>query len=76
MMYHHRMKRLQIMLEEELDEALARHAARTGVSKAAIVRQCVRAWLTPLPPLDSDPITRMIGVDDAEPADVDDVVYR
>lgn len=70
------MKRLQIMLEEELDEALTRHAAKAGVSKAAIVRQCVRAWLQPLPPLDSDPITRMIGADDAEPADIDDVVYR
>lgn len=70
------MKRLQIMLEEELDEALARRALTEGVSKAAIVRRCVRAWLEPTEPLESDPITRMIGVDDAEPADVDEVVYR
>lgn len=69
------MKRLQIMLDEDLDEALTRRAARDGVSKAAIVRRCVRAWLEPLPPLDSDPITRMIGVDDVEPAEIDDVVY-
>lgn len=32
--------------------------------------------MTAAPPLDSDPITRMIGVDDAEPADVDDLVYK
>lgn len=70
------MKRLQIMLDEELDEALTQHAARTGVSKAAIVRQCLRAQLNPLPPLDSDPITRMISADDVESADVDNVVYR
>lgn len=65
------MKGLRILL----DEALTRYAAKTGVSKAAIVRRGVRAWLTPLPPLDSDPITRMIGSDDVAPADVDDVVY-
>lgn len=70
------MKRLQIMIEEDLDDALARRAAREGISKASIIRQCVRAWVSPLPPLDSDPITRMIGADDAEPASIDDIVYR
>jgi plasmid stability protein len=75
-MYAPWMKRLQIMLDEELDEALGQRAARDGVSKASIIRECVRAWLKPLPPLDSDPITRMVGADDVEPADIDDIVYR
>jgi hypothetical protein len=55
---------------------LGQRAARDGVSKASIIRECVRAWLKPLPPLDSDPITRMVGADDVEPADIDDIVYR
>ena len=32
------MKRLQIMIEEELDDALGRLAVAEGVSKAALVR--------------------------------------
>jgi Ribbon-helix-helix protein, copG family len=70
------MKRLQIMIEPELDEALAREAAREGVSKAALIRLFVREKLKPLPPLHEDPLWEFVGADaDAEPADVDDVVY-
>ena len=75
-MYALLVKRLQIMLDEELDEALGQRAARDGVSKASIIRECVRSMLNPLPPLESDPITRMVGADDVEPADIDDIVYR
>ncbi len=32
------MKRLQIMIEEELDEALGREARKEGTSKAALIR--------------------------------------
>ena len=32
-------KRLQIMIEGELDAALARQAAEEGVSKAALIRR-------------------------------------
>jgi hypothetical protein len=70
------MKRLQIMIEEDLDEALDRLAAQRRQSKAALIRRFVRDAINPLPPLDSDPLTAMIGVDDAEPATIDDVVYK
>lgn len=70
------MKRLQIMIEEELDEALEREARSTGTSKAALIRKYVREHISALPPLESDPLWRMKGADDFEPADVDDVVYK
>lgn len=64
------------MIEEELDEALGRRAAKEDVSKAALVRRFVRTGLGSIGSRGSDPIARMSGVDDFEPADVDDVVYR
>jgi hypothetical protein len=64
------------MIEDELDALLDREATRAGVSKAALVRRFVRDGLRPLPPLEEDPLSQMIGVDDVEPTDVDDVVYR
>ncbi len=70
------MKRLQIMIEEDLDEALAQRAAKEDVSKGALVRRFVRSGLGALGKPGSDPIARMTGADDFEPADVDDVVYR
>lgn len=70
------MKRLQIMIDEELDEALEREARSTGTSKAALIRAYVRERISTLPPLESDPLWRMKGADDFEPAGVDDVVYE
>lgn len=69
------MKRLQIMIEEDLDAALERQAALEGVSKAAIIRRIVRAELPTTVPLAADPLSQMVGADSFEPADVDDVVY-
>jgi hypothetical protein len=69
------MKRLQIMIEEDLDEALDRLSLAQGQSKAALIRRFVRDAIAPLPPLDQDPLTAMIGVDDSEPGGIDDVVY-
>jgi hypothetical protein len=70
------MKRLQIMIEPELDEALERQAAKEKTSKAALIRCYVRKELKPLPPLHEDPLWEFVGADaDAEPGDVDDVVY-
>ena len=76
LVYNHHMKRLQIMIDEELDEALEREALRTKTSKAALIREYVRERLDSLPPLDSDPLWRMAGFDDFEPESIDDVVYR
>lgn len=71
----HLMKRLQIMIEEDLDSELERLAAEEAVSKAALIRRYVRERIRPLPPLSADPLAAMVGVDDFEPAPVDDVVY-
>jgi Ribbon-helix-helix protein, copG family len=76
MMYTQEMKRLQIMIEEELDEALAHAARKEGVSKAALIRRYVREELRPLPPIREDPLWRMVGADpDTEPEEIDEVVY-
>ncbi len=72
------MKRLQIMIEEELDAALERQAATEGTSKAALIRRYVREKLRPLPPLHEDPLWDLVGMFEGEPGDsasVDDVVY-
>lgn len=74
-MYDGVMKRLQIMIESELDEALHRQAQVEGTSKAALIRRFVRLQLD-LPSLEADPLGQMIGADDFEPEPVDDVVYR
>ena len=75
MMYAHPVKRLQIMIEEELDDELERLAAEESVSKAALIRRYVRERIRPLPPLSADPLAAMVGADDFEPEPVDDVVY-
>jgi hypothetical protein len=69
-------RRLQIMIESDLDEALNRRSAEEGTSKAALIRRFVRSALQPLPPLDDDPLAAMVGADDFEPGSVDDIVYR
>jgi Ribbon-helix-helix protein, copG family len=71
-------KRLQIMIEEDLDAALGRQAAEEGVSKAALIRRFVRERLRPLPPLKEDPLWALVGMDKGtrdDSASVDDVVY-
>jgi hypothetical protein len=71
-------KRLQIMIEEELDAALARQAAEEGVSKAALIRRYVAERLRPLPPLQDDPLWEIVGMDKGSPdasMSVNDVVY-
>ena len=72
----HSMKRLQIMIDEDLDEALARIALREGTSKAALIRRYVRGQVTSLLPIDADPIGQMVGADDFDPEPIDDTVYR
>jgi hypothetical protein len=55
-------KRLQIMIEEDLDAALGRQAALEGVSKAALIRRYVGERLRPLPPLEEDPLWSLVGM--------------
>jgi hypothetical protein len=70
------MKRLQVMIEEELDAALEREARAEGTSKAALIRRFVREHLAALPPAEADPIWQMAGMDDYEAEPIDAVVYR
>lgn len=70
------MKRLQILINEDLDLALDRLARESGKSKAALIREFVRERVRPLPPVSADPISQMAGVDDYAPTAIDDVVYR
>ncbi len=73
------MKRLQISLEPELDRELDRVAQTDGVSKAEVVRRCLREGVKPLPPWEEDPLYKLIGTakgggpNDAE--NHDDIIY-
>ena len=64
------------MIEEDIYGELERLAAEHGTSKAALIRRFVRERIRPLPPLSADPLFRMAGADDFDPAPVDDAVYR
>jgi hypothetical protein len=71
-------KRLQILIDEDLDEALERQARKEKTSKAALIRRYVRDRVKPLPPLEDDPLWRWMGGGQGAPGDsasVDDVVY-
>jgi hypothetical protein len=72
-------KRLQIMIEEDLDAALGVQAEREGVSKAALVRRYVGERLKPLPLLEQDPLWQGFGIiEDGDPdssKQIDEVVY-
>ncbi|MBA3431503.1 MAG: ribbon-helix-helix protein, CopG family [Actinobacteria bacterium] len=68
------MKRLQIYIQEELDEALGLEASRTGTSKAALIRRFVAERLQP-PSLTRDPLEALIGAYEEEPGSIDEVVY-
>ena len=74
-----RMKRLQISLEPELDDQLGKLARKEGVSKAEIVRRCLKETVEPLPPIEEDGIFAMFGTGMGgalEPGEtIDDVVY-
>jgi hypothetical protein len=73
-------KRLQIMIEEDLDAELGIQAAREGVSKAALIRRYVGERLRPLPPLEDDPLWQIVGMVKGGSADdssrIDEVVYE
>ncbi len=69
------MRRLQIYIDEDLDDALARRAQRERRSKAGLIRDAVRRSLGELSPVD-DPFRSWIGGSDVEPAPIDEVVYE
>lgn len=67
------MKRLQIYIEAEMDEALALEAARDGVSKAAVIRRLVADHMGQRGGADS--VDELVGCFEGDPGDIDDVVY-
>jgi predicted transcriptional regulator len=73
-MYTPWMRRLQIYIDEELDDALAVRARRAHTSKAALIREAVRRSIGE-PESKVDPFRDWIGGSDATPAPVDEVVY-
>lgn len=76
-----RMKRLQISIEPELDAAVGRRADEAGISKAEVIRRCVREEIQPLPSIEDDPLFKMFRDSPVEGGDpnssqtIDDVVY-
>jgi hypothetical protein len=66
------MRRIQISIEPELDEALAVEAARRKTSKAAVIRELVRDRLGERP---EDPMAKLVGDIDDEAGDIDRVIY-
>jgi hypothetical protein len=73
-MYTLCMRRIQIYIEEQLDEQLGSEAARAGVSKAALIREAVALRYRDAGRL-ADPLDGLVGSLDVEPGKVDDVVY-
>ncbi|MGH2831094.1 MAG: CopG family transcriptional regulator [Actinomycetota bacterium] len=74
MMYTPHVKRLQISIEEDLDDLLMVEAARRRTSKAALIREYVRERLGRGAPK-ADPISALIGDIDDVAGDIDAMVY-
>jgi plasmid stability protein len=67
------MRRLQISVDEDVDEALAIEATRRHVSRAAVIRDLVRQHLGSQQ--EKDPFASLIGDIDDEAGDIDEVIY-
>ena len=69
------MKKLSVTIDADLDEVLELEAARSGISKSALVRTYIRERLESIGAREEDPLNELIGAIDAEPGDIDEVVY-
>jgi hypothetical protein len=70
------MRRVQIHLDESLDEAAEREAARRGVSKAALIRASLARELNLVRPANDDPWLAITGWLDGGPVeDLDAAIY-
>jgi hypothetical protein len=72
------MKRLQISIEPELDAAVERYADEEGLSKAEVIRRCVRNEFKVLPPIEEDPFFKLMGTVEGDPDSsmtINEVVY-
>jgi len=69
------MRRLQIYIDADVDEALAAEAARRSTSKAAIIRESVAVHLGTHKSRNGDPMAPLVGRYPGAPGSVDEVVY-
>lgn len=75
------MRRIQIVMSEDLDDALERRARKERTSKSELIRRIVGRELRPLPPLEEDPLWKLVGASALPlaplepPNPVDQVVY-
>jgi hypothetical protein len=71
------MRRIQVVIDPELDERLGQEAAARRMSKSALVRQCLERGL-PSEPADNG-LLALLELSkefaDVEPADIDTVLY-
>jgi len=67
-------KRLQIYIEPEFDDALAVRAAKQGTSKAALIRRYVAERLEQ-DEVGREPLDALVGAYDRQSGSIDDVVY-
>lgn len=76
-MYTALMRRIQLYIEPDIDDALSAAAARRGVSRSAVVREAVRSALRrDSDVLAPDPLDALVGsVDVAPDGDLDAVIY-
>lgn len=71
------MRRLQIYLDDALDEALSQAAASRGTSKAALVREALARDIGPGPTAVADPWAALDGwLSGAGVDDLDAVIYE
>ena len=76
MVYTPRMRRIQLYLEDDIDEALSVAAARRGISRSALMRGAVRVALAAETEALADPLDTLVGSVDVEPDDdLDAVIY-
>ena len=70
-----RMRRIQVVIDPELDDRLEQQAAARGLSKSALVRECVERGLA-AEPFDNG-LWKLVGMfPDAEPIeDIDTELY-
>ncbi len=74
-MYTFGMRRIQIYIQEDLDDVLQVEAAKRKRSKASLIRECVAARYGAHSRTATDPLTALIGTVEIEAAEVNDAVY-
>ena len=77
MVYTPSMRRIQLYIDDDVDEALSAEAARRGCSRSSLVRDAVRASLDAYFVDSADSVDELVGwLADVDPVDdIDAIVY-